>query len=330
MIFAKPGFLFLLLLLIPIIIWYVWKRNSHTAKLQMSTCEPFVGSKKTYKYYLLHVPFALKMIGLAFLIIVLARPQASNEWDNKTVEGIDIMMTMDISTSMLAQDLKPNRITASKDVAIDFVKQRKNDNIGLVVFSGAACTICPLTTDKNALSDLIASVDTGMVQANGTAIGIGIATAVNRIKDSKAKSKVIILLTDGSDTGGSIDPMTGAELAKSFGVRVYTIGVGTNGMAPTPVWDQATNKMIMVMAPVEIDEETLKKIASRTDGKFFRATSTDELKGIYSTIDKLEKSKVSVSNFSRRKELYLPFAIGAMAALFLSLIISTLVLRRNP
>lgn len=330
MIFAKPGFLFLLLLLIPLIAWYIWKRKTLTSKIVMSTIDPFMGARKTYKYYLLHVPFALKMVALAFIIIVLARPQASNEWDNKTVEGIDIMMTMDISTSMLAQDLKPDRLVSSKNVAIEFVKQRKNDNIGLVVFSGAACTICPLTTDKNSLSNLIASIDTGMVQANGTAIGIGLATAVNRLKDSKSKSKVIIMLTDGSDTGASIDPLTGAELAKSFGIRVYTIGVGSNGMAPTPVWDRATNKSIMVMAPVEIDEETLKAIASKTEGKYFRATSTDELKSVYEAIDKLEKSKISVSNFSHRKELYLPFATIALCSLFLSLIISTIILRRNP
>ena len=330
MIFANPGYLFLLFLLVPIIIWHFWKRNSLTAKMQMSTIEPFKGMKRSYKYYLLHVPFCLEMLALAMIIVVLARPQASNEWDNKTVEGIDIMMSLDISTSMLAQDLKPNRITASKNVAVDFVKERKNDNIGLVVFSGAACTVCPLTTDKNCLENLIANVDTGMVQANGTAIGIGIATAVNRLKESKAKSKVIILLTDGSDTGASIDPNTGADLAKSFGIRVYTIGVGTNGMAPTPVWDRATNREKMVMAPVEIDEETLKSIAAKTDGKYFRATSNEELRNIYSNIDKLEKSKISVSNFSNRKELYMPFAVVGTISLFIGLFLSIVVIRRNP
>ncbi len=330
MIFAKPYFLLLLLLLIPIIVWYVWKRNSITSKMQVSSIEPFIGAKRTYKYYLLHVPFALKMIALAMLVFVLARPQAANEWDNKNAEGIDVVLSLDISASMLAQDLKPNRLIAAKDVANKFVLQRTNDNIGLVVFSGAASSTCPLTTDKNALSSLISSIDTGMVRANGTAIGVGLATAVSRLKDSKAKSKVVILLTDGSDTGGRITPLKGAELAKSFGIRVYTVGVGTNGMAPMPVKNVTTGAIEMRMEAVEIDEQTLKDIASATNGKYYRATNTEELSSIYENIDKLEKSKVSISNFAHRKELYLPFASVALGALLLSLILSTIVLRRNP
>lgn len=330
MIFAKPGLLFLLLLLIPIIAWYVWKRKSLSAKLQISSTEPFVGARKSYKYKLLHLPFIMKIIAFAMVIVILARPQDANEWENNSGNGIDVMLAMDISTSMLAQDLNPNRLTAAKDVAIDFVEQRPNDNIGLVVFSGAACTICPLTTDKEGLSNLIANVDTGMVRADGTAIGVGLASAVNRLKDSKSKSRVIILLTDGSDTGGDIDPMTGAELAKSFGIRVYTIGVGTNGMAPTPMLDQSTKQVMTVMAPVEIDEETLKEIATRTNGKYFRATNNNDLKNIYSTIDKLEKSKIAISNFAHRKELYFPFACVALGCLLLNLLLTTTVLRRNP
>lgn len=330
MIFAKPYLLLLLLLLLPLIAWYIWKRNSVSAKLKFSTVEPFVGAKRSYKYYLLHVPFFLSMVCLACLIVVLARPQAAREWDTKTKEGIDVILAMDISASMLAQDFNPNRLAASKDVAIKFVQQRENDNIGLVVFSGASSSICPLTQDKQCLSSLIANVDTGMVNANGTAIGVGLASAVSRLKESKAKSKVVILLTDGSDTGGSITPIKGAELAKSFGIRVYTIGVGTNGMAMTPMFNQATGQQVMMMQQVEIDEDTLKEIAALTNGKYFRATNVSELNSIYETIDKLEKSKVTVSNFSSRKELYLPFACFSLVSLLLSLILSNLVLRKNP
>lgn len=330
MIFANPYILLLLLLLIPIIVWYVWKRKSITSKLQISTIEPFIGSYKTFKYYLIHVPFFLKMIALAMVIIILARPQSTNEWDNKNVEGIDVVLSLDISASMLAQDLKPNRLATVKDVAGKFVLKRANDNIGLVVFSGAASSICPLTTDKDALSDLIANIDTGMVRANGTAIGVGLASAVSRLKDSKAKSKVIILLTDGSENINRIPPLKGAELAKSFGIRVYTIGVGTNGMAPMPTFNQETGKIEVSMQPVEIDEKTLQSIASATNGKYFRATNSAELNSIYDSIDKLEKSRVSISNFSHRKELFMPFACVALGALLTSLILSTFILRRNP
>ena len=330
MIFANPHLLLLLLLLVPIVSWYVWKRNSVTSKLQVSTVEPFAGAKRTYKYYLIHVPFALKMIALGMIIFVLARPQASAEWDNKSGEGIDVMLAMDISASMLAQDFKPDRLTASKEVAIKFVRNRPNDNIGLVIFSGASSTICPLTNDKNGLSELIAQVDTGMVSENGTAIGLGLASAVNRLKDSKSKSKVIILLTDGSDTGAKITPQMGAELASSFGIRVYTIGVGTNGRAMTPQYDVATGQWMLMMLPVEIDEETLIDIASKTNGKYFRATNKNDLDQIYESIDKLEKSKIDTANFARRKELFLPFACVALGCLLLSLILSVMVLKTNP
>lgn len=331
MIFLKPYFLLFLLFLVPIVVWYIWKRKSVNAKMQISSIEPFIGGKqRTYKYYLLHVPFFLKVAALALVIIVLARPQAAKEWDNKNAEGIDVVLSIDISASMLAQDLHPNRLTSAKEVAVNFVNERQNDNIGIVVFSGASSTVCPLTTDKNALSNLISSIDTGMVRADGTAIGVGLASAVSRLKDSKAKSKVIILLTDGEDNVGKITPLKGAELAKSFGIRVYTIGVGTNGMAPMPTLDKATGKWDIRMERVVIDEKTLQEIASSTNGKYFRATSAEELGQVYASIDKLEKSKVSVSNFAHRKELYMPFACGALVCLLLSLFLSTTVLRRNP
>lgn len=330
MIFVRPYILLLLLLIIPIVVWYVWKRKSISAKMQVSTIEPFLGAKRTYKYYLLHVPFALKMVALAMLIVIMARPQSAKEFDNKNAEGIDVVLSIDISASMLAQDLYPNRLIAAKDVATNFVNERVNDNIGLVVFSGASSSICPLTTDKNALANLITSIDTGMVRAEGTAIGVGLASAVSRLKDSKAKSKVIILLTDGEDNVGKITPLKGAELAKSFGIRVYTIGVGSNGMAPMPTFDKATGKRGIRMEPVVIDEKTLQEIASVTNGLYFRATNTDELKSIYASIDKLEKSKVSVSNFAHRKELFFPFACVALASLLISLVLSSTILRRNP
>lgn len=330
MIFVRPYILLLLLLIIPIVVWYVWKHKSISAKMQVSTIEPFLGAKRTYKYYLLHVPFALKMVALAMLIVIMARPQSAKEFDNKNAEGIDVVLSIDISASMLAQDLYPNRLIAAKDVATNFVNERVNDNIGLVVFSGASSSICPLTTDKNALANLITSIDTGMVRAEGTAIGVGLASAVSRLKDSKAKSKVIILLTDGEDNVGKITPLKGAELAKSFGIRVYTIGVGSNGMAPMPTFDKATGKRGIRMEPVVIDEKTLQEIASVTNGLYFRATNTDELKSIYASIDKLEKSKVSVSNFAHRKELFFPFACVALASLLISLVLSSTILRRNP
>ena len=258
MIFANPLYLYLLLLLIPMIGWYIYKLRKSQASLQVSSSEAFnVPGVTSWKVYLRHIPFVLRMAAVAILIVVLARPQSTNSWQNSSTEGIDIILAMDISGSMLAQDLKPNRLEAAKDVAASFINGRPNDNIGLVVFSGESFTQCPLTTDHTVLLNLFKDIQSGMIQ-DGTAIGLGLANAVSRIKDSQAKSKVIILLTDGSNNAGEIAPVTAAEIAKTFGIRVYTIGVGTKGMAPYPF--QTAFGIQYQNIPVEIDEPTLKQI----------------------------------------------------------------------
>ena len=234
MVFANPTYLYLLLLLIPMIGWYIWKLCKSQASLQVSSSEAFDAPGATsWKVYLRHVPFVLRMAAVAVLIIILARPQSTNSWQNTSTEGIDIVMAMDISSSMLAQDLKPNRLEASKDVAASFINGRPNDNIGLVVFAAESFTQCPLTTDHTVLLNLFKDIQPGIIQ-DGTAIGLGLANAVSRIKDSQARSKVIILLTDGVNNAGEIAPVTAAEIAKTFGIRVYAIGVGTRGKAPFP------------------------------------------------------------------------------------------------
>ena len=247
------------------------------------------------------------MVAVALLIVILARPQSTNSWSNSSTEGIDIMLAMDISGSMLAQDLKPNRLEAAKDVAASFINGRPNDNIGLVVFSAESFTQCPLTTDHTVLLNLFKDIQSGMIQ-DGTAIGLGLANAVSRIKDSHAKSKVIILLTDGSNNAGEIAPVTAAEIAKTFGVRVYTIGVGTKGMAPYPF--QTAFGVQYQNIPVEIDEATLKQIASTTGGQYFRATDNASLKEIYSEIDQMEKTKISVQEYSKKQEEYKELGLG--------------------
>lgn len=326
--FESPQYLYLALLIIPITAWYVWRRNKQTANLQVSTIGPFKGAPKSLRYYILHLPFALRMIALALLCVILARPQNSETWSDQNVEGIDIMMAIDISGSMLAEDLKPNRLEAAKTISSEFVNSRPNDNIGLVVFSGESFTQCPLTTDKAALSQLFGVINEQMIQANGTAIGLGLASAVNRLKDSQAKSKVIILLTDGSNNTGEIDPMMASDLAKTFGIRVYTIGVGTKGMAPYPF--QTAFGIQRQMVPVDIDESTLKAISGNTDGRYFRATDNKSLKAIYEEIDKLEKTKISVQEYSKKNEEYLPFALALLGVMLLEFLVCYLIVRHNP
>ena len=266
------------------------------------------------------------------IILVLARPQTHNSWKHENVEGIDIMLAMDVSTSMLAEDLKPNRIEAAKAVAAEFIAGRPNDNIGLTIFAGEAFTQCPITTDHQSLLNLLQNVRTdiaarGLIQ-DGTAIGMGLANAVSRLKDSKAKSKVVILLTDGSNNMGDISPMTAAEIAKSLGIRVYTIGVGTNRMAPYPM--PVAGGVQYVNIPVEIDTQTLSDIAATTDADFHRATNTSQLKQIYRSIDKLEKTKLNVKKYSKKYEAYQPFAIVAVLSLLLEILLRVTVLRRIP
>lgn len=326
--FESPQYLYLALLIIPITAWYIWRRNKLTANLQVSTINPFKGASKSLRYYILHLPFVLRMVALALLCVILARPQSNETWSDQNVEGIDIMMSLDISGSMLAEDLKPNRLEAAKSISAEFVNSRPNDNIGLVVFSGESFTQCPLTTDKAALSQLFSVINEQMIQANGTAIGLGLASAVNRLKDSQAKSKVIILLTDGSNNTGEIDPLMASELAKSFGIRVYTIGVGTKGMAPYPF--QTAFGIQRQMVPVDIDEGTLKSISANTDGKYFRATDNKSLKAIYEEIDQLEKTKISVQEYSKKNEEYLPFALALLGVMLLEFLVRYLVVRHNP
>lgn len=328
MVFANPTYLYLLLLLIPMIGWYIWKLCKSQASLQVSSSEAFDAPGATsWKVYLRHVPFILRMAAVAVLIIILARPQSTNSWQNTSTEGIDIVLAMDISSSMLAQDLKPNRLEASKDVAASFINGRPNDNIGLVVFAAESFTQCPLTTDHTVLLNLFKDIQPGIIQ-DGTAIGLGLANAVSRIKDSQAKSKVIILLTDGVNNAGEIAPVTAAEIAKTFGIRVYSIGVGTQGMAPYPF--QTAFGVQYQDIPVEIDEATLKQVAATTGGQYFRATDNASLKEIYSEIDKMEKTKISVQQYSKKQEEYKNWASLLFALLLVEILLRNTLLRNIP
>lgn len=327
MVFANIEYLFLLLLLIPYIVWYILKRKNNEAAIQVSDTHVYEHAPKSYKNYLLHVPFILRVLALILLIIVLARPQTTNSWQNSKVEGIDIMLAVDVSTSMLAEDLKPNRLEAAKDVAATFINGRPNDNIGITLFAGESFTQCPLTVDHSVLLNLIKDVKCGLIE-DGTAVGMGIANAVTRLKNSKAKSKVIILLTDGTNNRGDISPLTAAEIAKSFGIRVYTIGVGTNGMAPYPYPVGGTVQYVNL--PVEIDEKTLTQIAGITDGNYFRATSNSKLEEVYKEIDKLEKTKLNVKEYSKRQEEYRLFAWVAFICILLEILLRNSILKRIP
>ena len=328
MVFANPTYLYLLLLLIPMIGWYVYKLRKSQASLQVSSTEAFeVAGATSWKVYLRHVPFALRTLAIALLIVVLARPQSTDSWQNSTTEGIDIVMAMDISTSMLAEDLKPNRLEAAKDVAASFINGRQNDNIGLVVFAAESFTQCPLTIDHGVLLNLFKDIQPGIIQ-DGTAIGLGLANAVSRIKDSQAKSKVIILLTDGVNNTGESAPVTAAEIAKTFGIRVYTIGVGTQGEAPYPI--PTAFGIQYQNIPVEIDEQVLKQIASTTGGQYFRATDNASLKEIYSEIDQMEKTKISVQEFSKKQEEYNKLALIVIALLLVEILLRNTLLRNIP
>jgi Ca-activated chloride channel family protein len=300
--FADPVFLYLLVIVPAMIAFYVFKQQNASASFNMPGLQPFSKSVPTFRNYLRHVLFAFRVIGVTALIVIIARPQTTDRFQDVSTEGIDIMMALDISGSMLARDFKPDRLQASKNVATEFISGRPYDRIGLVVFSGESFTQCPLTTDHAVLINLLREVRSGMIE-DGTAIGMGLATAINRIKDSDAKSKVIILLTDGVNNRGEIAPATAADIAKTFGIRVYTIGVGSQGMAPYPV--QTPFGTEFQNMPVEIDEGILKEIAQTTGGRYFRATDNNKLEEVYNEIDKLEKSKIDVRQFTRKEEKYL-------------------------
>ena len=330
--FANKEYLFLLLLIIPYVIWYVMYRKKTEPTMRMSDTFAFRDAPKSWKMRLMPLSPLLRILAFAMIVFVLARPQTQNSWKNKTIEGIDIMLAMDVSTSMLAEDLKPNRIEAAKQVAAEFVSGRPNDNIGLSIFAGEAFTQCPMTIDHASLLNLLHNVRTdiaarGLIE-DGTAIGMGLANAVSRLKDSKAKSKVVILLTDGSNNRGDISPMTAAEIAKSLGIRVYTIGVGTNKVAPYPM--PVAGGVQYVNIPVEIDNQTLSEIAAATEGDFYRATNTKELRKIYQEIDQLEKSKLDVKQFSKKYEAFQPFAIIAVLVLLLEILLRITIFRRIP
>jgi Ca-activated chloride channel family protein len=316
--FADPLFLYLLVIVAGMIVFYVLKQYKTNASLQMPGIQQFVNTGNTFRNYLRHILFALRTIAVTLLIIILARPQKTDIFQDVTTEGIDIILTLDISGSMLARDFNPDRLEASKNVATEFISGRPYDRMGLVVFSGESFTQCPLTTDHAVMINLMREIQSGMIE-DGTAIGMGLATAINRIKDSDAKSKVIILLTDGINNRGEIAPATAADIAKTFGIRVYTIGVGTQGMAPYPV--QTAFGIQYRNMPVEIDEAILKEIAEKTGGKYFRATDNTKLVQVYSEIDKLEKSKIDVKQFARREEKYLLPAIIAFSLLALEFLL---------
>jgi Ca-activated chloride channel family protein len=307
--FANIEFLVGLLILPLAIVWYVLKFKQQKPTVGISTFRSFNLTSSSLKPKLRHSLFSLKIIGLGLLIVALARPQSSTSWQDVTTEGIDIVIALDISSSMLARDFEPNRLEASKQVAIDFIAERPNDRMGLVIYSGESFTQCPITTDHAVLKNLFQDIKNGMIE-DGTAIGLGLANAVTRIKDSEAKSKVIILLTDGENNAGTIPPLTAAEIAKSFGIRVYTIGVGTNGMAPYPVQNPFGGISYQDME-VKIDEQTLLSIAQMTDGQYFRATDKKKLKEIYQEIDKLEKSKINVTEYRKKSEEFYPWALAA-------------------
>jgi Ca-activated chloride channel family protein len=325
--FKNPEFLILLVLLIPAIVWYILKHRESEASLQVSTIVGLKRLKRSYKYYLKHALFAARMIAIALLIIALARPQSEENWKNVTTKGIDIVIALDISSSMLARDFNPNRLEASKEIATEFISGRPNDRVGLVVFSGESFTQCPLTTDHSVLINLFKDVESGMIE-DGTAIGMGLATSVNRLKDSDAESKVVILLTDGVNNKGSIAPATAAEIANTFDIRVYTIGVGSRGNAPYPV--QTPYGVQYKNMEVEIDEEVLQQIANTTEGEYFRAVDNQKLKSIYQEIDKMEKSKIEVKEYSEKNEEFFWFALIGAILLLTEIILKSTILRVIP
>ena len=326
--FARPVILYFLFINVPIIIWYIYNHSHLTASVKVSSVGSVLEQRAYIKEILRHILFALRLLAISMLIIALARPQASNKWENVNTMGIDIMLSIDVSGSMLARDFKPDRLEAAKTVASEFIAGRRNDRMGLVVFAGESFTQCPLTTDHAVLLNLFRDVQSGMIE-DGTAIGVGLANAVKRLKDSDAISKVIILLTDGVNNSGAIDPITAAELAKTFDIRVYTVGVGSMGTAPYPAIDFWGRTVYQDM-PVEIDEETLIKISDLTGGKYFRATNNDKLREIYAEIDLLEKSKISVKEFSRKEERFMKWVWIAFVLLLSEVLLRRTVLRSIP
>ncbi len=329
MYFASPYILYLLLLLIPMVVYYILQMRRGGATLTISTIDSFRRAPRTFRYYLRHLPFVLRCAAFAVLVVALARPQSVDQSRNINSEGIDIVMSIDISGSMLARDFTPDRITAAKQVAGSFISDRYGDRIALVAFAGEAFTLAPLTTDQGSLQTMLAQLRSGIIE-DGTAIGNGLATALNRLRESSAKSKVIILLTDGVNNRGEISPQTAAQIAKEMGVKVYTIGVGTEGVAPYPRVDPYGRIIDYVDAKVEIDEAVLREIAESTGGEYFRATDNDKLKAIYDQINLLEKSEVEISERTIYYEEFLVWVLAALLLLFVEFVLKFLILKRLP
>ena len=328
MFFEYPKLLFLELLLLPLIALYVYRElKGKVPAMTVSDVRQWSVKPSKLKIWMRHVPFVLRMAALALIIVAIARPRSSKDFEKVDTEGIDIVLDMDVSTSMLARDFKPDRIGAAKDIAIEFLASRPSDRIGIVVFAGESYTQCPVTTDRISLINMMKEIQTGLID-DGTAIGNGLATAVARLKDSDAKSKVVILLTDGVNNCGEIAPETAADIAQTYGIRVYTIGVGAMGEAPYPVqtpWGVEVQKV-----KVEIDENLLKSIAEKTGGKYFRATDNTKLMEIYSEINKMEKNRTTVDSFPIYSERFMPFALLALLALLLELLFKYLIIKKIP
>jgi Ca-activated chloride channel family protein len=327
--FKSPEW-FYLLISIPLAgVYHVWSSSRRFPKVQLPALKQFPINGAQFNEIVVQLPFLLRSAALTFMFIALARPQSQTSWQNVTTEGIDIVIAMDISTSMLAQDFKPNRLESSKEVATRFIKGRPNDRIGLVVYEGESFTQCPLTTDHQVLINLFKDIKSGLVQG-GTAIGLGLANAVNRLRESEAKSKVVILMTDGENNAGAIAPITAAEIAQSYGVRVYTIGVGTRGRAMSPVAMYPDGRYKYELVDVKIDDKLMEEIAKMTGGSYYRATDNDALRRIFTEIDELERSKINVTEHSRRAEKYYWFAAIASILFMAEFVLKYLFLRTSP
>ena len=327
--FASPKILWFLLLLIPFVGYYIYRTRQGGAAVVVSTTDTVKRAPRTFRYYLRHVPFVLRCAALSLIVVAIARPQSAEHYTNTTTEGIDIVMAVDVSTSMLAKDFIPDRLSVAKEVASEFIGDRTGDRIGIVVFAGESFTQSPLTTDQSTLQTMLGRITSGVIE-DGTAIGNGLATSINRLRESDSKSKVVILLTDGVNNRGEISPLTAAKIAKDMGIKVYTIGIGRHGTAPYPVFDERGREVDVVNMKVEIDEKILRDIATQTGGEYFRATDKKTLEAIYEQINTLEKSRVEVENRTTLHEEFLVFVLWALAALLLEFIINRVVLNRIP
>jgi Ca-activated chloride channel homolog len=325
--FAHPDFFYLLLIIPLMIAWYIYKNYRSKAEIKISTTLPFAAVKRSARLYLYHLLFVFRIVAFALLVVAIARPQTTSLSTDVSIEGIDIVISLDISGSMLAEDFQPNRMEAAKELAIEFIEGRPGDRIGLVVFAGESFTQVPLTTDHRVLTEMFRKITTGMIE-DGTAIGDGLATAIARLTESDAVSKVIIMLSDGVNNMGAIDPLSAAEIARMKNIRVYSVGIGSYGTAPFPV--QTPFGIRYQNVPVEIDEELLMEISEITGGKYFRATSNTKLREVYAEIDQLEKSKIDVTEFFKRSEEFLPFALLALLFFVVEILLKYTIFRTTP